>query len=363
MTKMYRIEGKKPIEVLRSSRYLEDDIEEWIANDVDLLGLDIIIIGRQVLTDHGNRLDLLGIDGTGGLVILELKKNRTPREVVAQTLDYASWACNLTTARIHEIAKGYLKQELSGVFLDRFGEALPDRLNDSHSMHIIAGEFDDASRRIVEYLAEQHDVSINTFFFDIFESDGSCWLTTDTLFDQAEVEERRERRTQLPWSGYWYVNAGQDHRRSWADMVKYGFVSAGGGKVFSRPLEKLQPDQPIFVYQKGEGYVGYGIVKSTRVLAKDFRLPGGEVLFDQPLEPDGMKRDADDPDLAEYAVAIEWKKTFAIEDAKWFKGGFANQNVVCKLQDRNTLDFLRREFGVTDDTPDQPAELVKNSQG
>lgn len=39
---------------------------------------------------------MLAIDGDGKLHIIELKKNKTPREVVAYALDYASRVQNLS---------------------------------------------------------------------------------------------------------------------------------------------------------------------------------------------------------------------------------------------------------------------------
>ncbi|MDR6190615.1 hypothetical protein QE372_002930 [Agrobacterium pusense] len=36
---------------------------------------------------------------------------------------------------------------------------------------------------------------------------------------------------------------------------------------------------------------------------------------------------------AEYAVGVDWRKTVEPSQAKWFKGAFANQNIVCKLRD------------------------------
>jgi hypothetical protein len=37
------------------------------------------------------------------LILIELKKDRTPREVVAQALDYASWAAELTPECLSQI--------------------------------------------------------------------------------------------------------------------------------------------------------------------------------------------------------------------------------------------------------------------
>ncbi len=183
---------------------------------------------------------------------------------MAQVLDYASWVRTLTTAQIYERAERYLQTRLVTAFRETFGEAIPEQLNGSHSMLIMASELDPASRRIVEYLSEGHGVAINTVFFNFFEANGQEWLTTDFLLDQEEVEERSERKVRPPWSGYYFVNAGLDEHRSWTDMKRYGFVSAGGGEFYTKRLEQLAVGDEIFVYDKGKGYIGYG-TRRTRL--------------------------------------------------------------------------------------------------
>jgi RecB family endonuclease NucS len=44
-----------------------------------------MVIGRQVPTSYGKRIDLLAIDAGGDLHAIELKRDRTPREVSIQT--------------------------------------------------------------------------------------------------------------------------------------------------------------------------------------------------------------------------------------------------------------------------------------
>ncbi len=46
----------------------------------------------------------------------------------------------------------------------------------------------------------------------------------------------------------------------------------------------------------------------------------------------------------EYLVAVEWEKTFPLSEAKTFTGAFANQNIVCKLRDTATIEFLQEAF-------------------
>jgi RecB family endonuclease NucS len=107
----------------------ESRLEDWVARDSSILGLDLLIIGRQVTTYFGGRIDLLAIDSQGDIVILELKRDKTPRDIVAQVLDYASWIDGLSPKDIDEIATAYLKENLTTAFNSHFGSALPEVIN------------------------------------------------------------------------------------------------------------------------------------------------------------------------------------------------------------------------------------------
>ena len=129
-------------------------------------------------------------------------------------------------------------------------------------------------------------------------------------------------------------------------MREFGFIAAGYGRFYSIRLNQLSIDDPIFVYQKGYGYIGYGIVTSSSVMAKDFVGGDGHKLKDLKLRGADILHDPDDPEMADYVVGVEWKKTFPLTEAKRLEGGFANQNVVCKLRHPATLEMLIKEFGV-----------------
>ena len=334
------------VPVPRQTLANEEVLEGWIAEDPSIVGLDVLVIGRQVVTDFYGRIDILAIDREGDLSIIELKRDRTPRDIVGQILDYASWVAKLTTKRVHEIAVSKLGQRLETAFRDRFEAPLPENLNGGHSMVIVASEFDASSKRIVEYLAEEHGLNINTAFFRIFEENGQQLLATDWLMDQQEVVERAVSRKKAPWTGYYYVNAGHEPDvRSWEDMRKFGFIAAGYGRFYSGRLEQLSNGDPIYVYQKSAGYIGYGIVRSSAAMSKDFELEDGRKLEEIELEQPAILHDLDDAEMADYFVGVDWKKTLPISEAQTFLGVFANQNIVCKLRDPATLDFLGNIFG------------------
>ena len=70
---------------------LEQWIEDWLADDISVLDPSLLVIGRQVRTSFGGAVDLLCMDGDGNLVVVELKRGQTPRDVAAQALEYSSW--------------------------------------------------------------------------------------------------------------------------------------------------------------------------------------------------------------------------------------------------------------------------------
>jgi len=323
----------------------EHRLEEWIAKDPAILGLELLIIGRQVTTQFGGRIDLLGIDRQGDLSIIELKRDRTPRDVVAQVLDYASWVRRLTYKELDNIASSYLGKNLTSAFSHFFSEAIPENVNVNHMMLIVASDLDDSSERIVQYLADEYQLNINALFFNFFSDERGELLGRAWLMDPEEVQDRAESRKQAPWSGYWFVNVGEGPHRNWDDNVKYGYIGAGQGPKYSGPLKKLKEGDEIFAYMKGLGYVGYGVVIDTACMATDFIVDSdGKTLLERPLTAKDAFDNKDDPDMCEWAVKVDWKKTLPREDAKYFKGIFANQNIVCKLRHQQTVDFLRDQF-------------------
>lgn len=128
MTQLYRLQGDALVPIASGRLAREEMIEDWVVRQPGLLGLDMMVIGRQVTTDFGGRIDLLGIDVDGNIVIVELKRDRTPREIIAQVLDYASWVAPLTTRQVHEIALAYLHERLDTAFRRHFDADLPATL-------------------------------------------------------------------------------------------------------------------------------------------------------------------------------------------------------------------------------------------
>jgi hypothetical protein len=346
---LWRVAGSKLENIGTSRLDQEQRLEDWIAADPSILGMDdIVIIGRQVCTDFSGRIDLLAMNREANCTVLELKKGRTPREVTAQTLEYGAWVNTLDYDALDEICLGFHKKDLRSVFKDAFDVPIPEVVNASHNLVVVASELDESSERIIAYLSEVHRLSINAVFFGFFADGNGEYLGRAWLKDPVEIVERAESRKRAPWGGFWFVNLGEGEHRNWDDNRKYGYIGAGQGEKYSRPLTRLKVGDKIFAYMKGRGYVGYGEVTKEAVPAKDFRVDSmATPLLDLPLKAPHADENKNSDELSEWAVGVKWLRAYPREEAKTFSGVFANQNIVCKLRDLKTLDFLRVEFGAS----------------
>ena len=188
------VEKEKLKEFKKGKLDLEKRIETWIEKDNSLIGNDLLVIGSQVPTDFGGVIDLLCLDSRGDIVIVELKRDETPREITAQVLDYASWVKDLSNEKITEIANEYLKDNgpLEGAFTKQFGgEDLPEVINENHKMLVVASEIDSSSERIIKYLSDYYGVKINALTFQCFDDGKKELLARVFLIDPLKADSDR----------------------------------------------------------------------------------------------------------------------------------------------------------------------------
>jgi hypothetical protein len=343
-TGIWRLDGH--LKKLTAGRLpTEKDLENALQEDPSILGNTLLILGRQVGTDHGKIIDLLAIDQEGSVHVLELKKGQTPRDAVAQLLDYGSWVNELGRDKILEIfERQHDGKNLEIAFAEFFGHSLPEELNASHFLTLVAAELDPASQRIVRYLSEAYGVPINAVFFQYFVDGDREYLTRTWLQTQPSSETRRSgqsNRKREPWNEIdWYVSFGEgDDGRSWNDARTHGFVSAGGGDWYSRTLRKVNVGARVWVCIPKSGYVGVGVVTAPAVKFADWHVETQVPLVGNYVYESGK---------AEWILPVEWKETRPKDQAVWTTGLFANQNSACPLRNAFTLEILHQYFDVND---------------
>ena len=60
-----------------------------------------------------------------------------------------------------------------------------------------------------------------------------------------------------------------------------------------------------------------------------------------------FKDNIDDPEKLDFLVGVNWLKAVKASEGKKYRGIFTNPNIVCKLRDPKTLDFLVKEFQIS----------------
>lgn len=351
---LWRLESGAVHPISPTSLQDEAQLEDVIEQRIDILGLgDLLILGRQVVTDHGKRIDLLAMDGQGDLYVIELKRDRTPRDVVAQALEYGWWVERLSWEKIGGIyAKHNDEADLASAFSGHFDGEIPETVNSSHQLLVVASRWDSSTEQIVEYV-RGYGVRVNVLFFQYLEDDGRRYLARSWLKGpEEEGATTATSKKQPPWNGVdFFVAVGENQHRNWDDMRRFGFVSAGHGEKYRKAMGNLFVGGRVWVCIPGTGYVGVGEVTQAAVGVKDFvvELPDGHqspILNAEDLAARDMAEDADDPENAEYLVRVRWLDSRPREQAVWERGMFANQNVVAKLRQPFTLQRLAEVFDV-----------------
>jgi len=350
---IWKINNDKLDKVTYAEIESEKKLEELVTNDITVISDDLFVIGNQVKTEYGKYIDVLAINSEGKVSIIELKKAKTPRDVVAQAIDYASWVQNLSYSEIIAIYEEHNKgKEFEVEFSNKFAIDPPEELNTEHDIIIVCTELDYETERIINYLSENFSVPLNAVFFRYFANGNDKFLSRSWLIDPHTVEEKvsKIKGKQELWNGKdFVVNIDSFNGKScWEDCRKYGYICAGGGKWYSRTLRQLKKGHRIFAMIPKHGYVGVGEVVEESVPIKKFKVLHNNketAIVEVPLKVEEIKSfPHDDLDKCEYFVKVKWIKTVDKKNAYWEKGMRANTNSAFKLRNQFTLTKLLNFF-------------------
>ena len=190
---------------------LENVLEDWIEASPHVVfgDEDIAIFARQPRTHFDKYLDLLGVDKTGATIVIELKRGETPRDVVAQTLEYAAWVDSLSLDQLDEMARDYSEhndlgvQNLAGVYLRTFGETLEDAESESSTLAeritfnnrqrlvIVAERISDEVEQTLRYLRTRFGVDIYGVSFSVHKAGEDTLISTTTVVGRERASNPR----------------------------------------------------------------------------------------------------------------------------------------------------------------------------
>jgi len=179
------------------------DLESWIASNPAIINPDLVIIGRQVRTKSGP-LDLLAIDRSGNLVVIELKRSMLPREALAQAIDYASDIADWTIDKIDDVCQNYKGDSLENVLNEKFSDENLENLQINETQRIVLVGFgiESSLERMIKWLSEHYDVNINAVILNyVMTKSGDELLTqTSIISEELELAKIKKKKFQIPMS-------------------------------------------------------------------------------------------------------------------------------------------------------------------
>jgi len=173
----------------------KDDLEQWIKSYPLILGEDIAVIGEQVQTSSGP-IDFLGIDTSGNTVIVELKRDKIPREALVQAIDYASNVADWDVDRFREICQAFANQSLEDVLQERFeGIVVEDlAINQTQRLLLVGFAIEDSLARMIEWLSDKYSVGINAIMLRYAKTSAGDEILSRMVMIPEEIEKQKANK-------------------------------------------------------------------------------------------------------------------------------------------------------------------------
>lgn len=174
-------------------------LQEWLANMPEALGEELLVIQKEFdgFDDTRERLDLLALDKDGNLVIIENKLDDTGRDVVWQTLKYASYCSSLSKLQIIEIYQRYLNRyqqggDASGLLCEFLGvedtEELKLNQGNSQRLMMVAANFRKEVTSTALWLLG-NGIQVQCFKATPFSDGEQLYLSVEQIIPTPEAKE------------------------------------------------------------------------------------------------------------------------------------------------------------------------------
>jgi len=175
-----------------NNRKETEHLENWIKTKPDILGTDILIIGEQVYTKSGP-LDFLAVDNNGNIVIVELKRDKLARVVLAQAIDYASDLSTWDIDKLSEICMSYTGNSLEDHISANFEDIQIDDLtiNQTQRLLLVGFSIEEPLNRMIEWLSSNFDMSINAIVLNYVKTSSGTELLSRTVTIPEEVAKEK----------------------------------------------------------------------------------------------------------------------------------------------------------------------------
>lgn len=183
----------------------EIDLEILLENNPEYFfdNSKILVIGRQVTTNLNTFIDLLGVDQFGNTVVIELKRGKTPRETLAQLIEYASFIDNLDYDQLNEIYQNYSGEDasLEDYHQEYYKSESEEKLswNKNSKLVIVASSITPEIKQTAIYLRKKGlDIYCLEFKYFVNKADNKMISSDFVVGDDEFIRTKISSSAQLP---------------------------------------------------------------------------------------------------------------------------------------------------------------------
>jgi len=175
-----------------------ENLQEWIANDPSFFGEELLVIQKEFdgFDDTRERIDLLALDKSGNIVVIENKLDDSGRDVTWQVLKYASYSASLSKIQIKDIYQQYLDknriEQNAEINIAEFFEVTDYEdveLNKYQRIIMVSGSFRKEVTSTVLWLLNNYKLKIQCFKVTPYSLPDQLLLNVEQIIPVKEIEE------------------------------------------------------------------------------------------------------------------------------------------------------------------------------
>ena len=196
---MYKVDiKKKDLIKLNQTTFQKEnlkeryDIQEWIEKNPAIIEEDLLIIGKEVILPSDIRLDLLAIDKQSNLVVLELKRDNSGKNIDWQAIKYASYCSSFSNTDIFRQFAEYIEhsEDEAEAIIEKFIDAENfEVLNEKQRIILVSKEFHSDVVSSVLWLRD-YGIDVSCVKLTPYaDGDGNLFISPNKIIPLPEAED------------------------------------------------------------------------------------------------------------------------------------------------------------------------------
>ena len=308
-------------------------LQEWIAKSPEVLGEPLLIIQKEFdgFDQTHERLDLLALDKSGKLVVIENKLDDSGRDVTWQAIKYASYCSSLTQEEIFDIYASYLmksKEEAKNLILSFLEVEDFDDIDinpeNTQRMIFVAANFRKEVTSSVLWL-RNFGIDINCIKVSPYMYNGKLMVEFDQIIPIKEAEEytikMAEKKKVDSQNAENKKRKENDRSIFWRKFIEYNEQVNGKYATSSVTTESWL----------GKGGLNLGGVSVNLVIGR--QACRAEIYINTGTREENKK-------IFDYLYSYKNQLELKLGELTWER---LDDKVVCRISKRKGLSFLSEE--------------------